>query len=183
MTLKSLLAAVAATVALALPIAAAAHDGVRIVDPYARLSAKSGAVFFKMENHAMEDDRLIAARTDLAQKAELHTHIDDGNGVMQMREIEGGIPIVGMEQHSLVRGGDHVMLMGLARSLQDGDTFTLILTFERTGDVTVEVPVDNDRMPAVQPDGNMHEMDPAMDHDTMMHGTEGHMVDGDAETN
>ncbi|NCX55288.1 MAG: copper chaperone PCu(A)C [Rhodobacterales bacterium] len=53
--------------------------------------------------------------------------------------------------HALKRGGDHVMFMGLTRSLEHGDKFELTLTFEHAGDVTLTVPVDlelQDEMPA-----------------------------------
>ena len=145
MTLRSVLAALAATLCLTLP--AAADDGVHIIDPYARASAASGAVFLVIANHQTDDDRLIAASTDAAARTELHTHRQDANGVMQMLEVSEGFVIPGNGEHVLARGGDHVMLMGLARPLNTGDTVTLVLTFERAGVVTVEVPVDNDRKP------------------------------------
>ena len=76
---------------------------------------------------------------------ELHTHIDDGNGTMQMREVEDGFVIPAGGAHVLGRGGDHVMFMGLTRSLKDGDTVTVTFTFEKAGDMTVEIPIDLDR--------------------------------------
>jgi len=150
-----LAAIVAATIGFSLP--AAAHDGVHVNDAYARISPLSGAVFLVVVNHALEDDRLIAARTDAAENAELHTHTEDANGVMQMRAVPEGFVIPGLGEHALARGGDHVMLTGLTRPLVQGDRLTLILTFERAGEVTVDVPVDNDRKPDAP--GSMHHMD------------------------
>lgn len=144
------LAAMSAFFALSSGQMAAAHDGIRIEDPYARVmgaSAKSGAVFLTLLNHSIEDDRLIAVKTDAAVRAELHTHSQDANGVMQMGEVEEGFPIAGMETHMLDRGGDHIMLLGLTRAIMPGDVLTLTLTFEHAGDVIIEVPVDNDRAP------------------------------------
>jgi periplasmic copper chaperone A len=135
----------AAVLALAAPGLAVAHDGVHINQPYVRAGAQSGAVFMVIVNHAAADDRLIGAATDAAKKAELHTHIENADGVMQMVEVPEGFVIPAEGQHELARGGDHVMLMGLTRALATGDTISLTLTFERAGDVTVEVPVDNDR--------------------------------------
>lgn len=135
---------------------AAAHDGMRIEDPYARVmgaSAKSGAVFMTLLNHSLDDDRLVSVKTDAAERAELHTHTEDANGVMQMGEVKEGFPIAGMETHMLDRGGDHIMLLGLTRALIPGDVLTMTLTFERGGDVIVEVPVDNDRAPAAMDHG------------------------------
>ncbi|MFN6977765.1 MAG: copper chaperone PCu(A)C [Gemmobacter sp.] len=140
-------AAMAATL-IAAP--ALAHDGVHIVDPYARVSgpsAQSGAVFLVIENHGDADDRLIAASSDVAARVELHTHREDSKGVMQMVEVEGGFVIPAGGTHALERGGDHVMLMGLNRSLKHGDVVTVTLTFERGDVITLDVPVDLERKP------------------------------------
>lgn len=141
------LAAAAAVLGLSLvPLPAAAHDGVHINQPYARLSAQSGAVFMVIVNHAAGDDRLVAAAApDVAEVVELHTHKEDANGVMQMVAVPEGFVIPGHGEHTLARGGDHVMLMGLKKDLKDGDTFALTLSFENSGDITVEVPVDSKR--------------------------------------
>jgi copper(I)-binding protein len=47
--------------------------------------------------------------------------------------------------HALKRGGDHVMFMGLTRSLEHGDMIEVTLTFEHAGDVTMTVPIDLER--------------------------------------
>lgn len=147
---KTLLAAAAAAL-IALPAlaeTATAHDGVHIENPYARTMGgigKSGAVFFEIVNHADVDDRLIDARSDVAEKVELHTHKDDGNGVMQMLHVPEGFVVPALGGHNLQRGGDHVMLMGLTRELKDGDMVSVTLVFEHAGEVVIEAPVDNAR--------------------------------------
>jgi hypothetical protein len=175
-------AALAATLTLAPAARAEEHpEGLHIHDAYARSMGgvgASGAVFFLLHNHSEADDRLIAARSDVAQRVELHTHKDDGNGVMQMVEIEGGIPLPAGEMHELARGGDHVMLMGLTRELKDGDAFALTLVFESGAEVTLDVPVDNARKPAAgameHDHGHGHEHgtkdDGAMNHTGHEHG-------------
>ncbi|MDA1287799.1 MAG: copper chaperone PCu(A)C [Proteobacteria bacterium] len=123
---------------------------ITIHDAYARASgaaAQSGAIFMVIENTGETDDRLIGAKTESAMKAELHTHIEDANGVMMMREIDGGIQIPAHDQHSLKRGGDHVMLMGITKPLIQGETLTMTLTFSKAGDMVVEVPIDNAHKP------------------------------------
>lgn len=143
------------------PMAFAAD--ITITDPYLRVSgamANSGAAFMVIENHGA-DDRLIDARSDLAQKVELHTHLEDSNGVMKMVHVAEGFPIAAGENHVLQRGGEHVMFLGLNAVPVQGDMVTLTLTFEKAGDVTIEVPVDNERTPAM---GKM------MDHGKMNHG-------------
>jgi hypothetical protein len=91
-------------------------------------------------------------RSEVAKRVELHTHIDKGEGVMQMTQIEGGISIPAGESHMLKRGGDHVMLMGLNDSLVDGETITITFEFENAGDLIVEIPIDSARKPAKKMD-------------------------------
>ncbi|MBE2275824.1 MAG: copper chaperone PCu(A)C [Rhodobacteraceae bacterium] len=155
MSFRTVLAAAAATLALAPALAHEGHkpataDGspVVVTDAYARVSETgSGAVFFVMHNASGHDDILVATRSDVAEKVELHTHKMDGNGVMQMSRIEGGIPLAVDADHALKRGGDHVMLMGLKTPMQDGDSFALTLVFETAGEITFDVTVDNQRKP------------------------------------
>lgn len=147
-------AALAAFLALPAIAPALAHDGLAVRDAYARAAsaaAQSGAIFMVIENHRAIDDRLIAARSDVAQRVELHTHLSDASGVMRMVEVEDGFAIPAEGEHALARGGDHVMLLGLTRPLLDGEMVTLTLVFEQSGELTVEVPVDNARM-----DGGAH---------------------------
>lgn len=153
---KTALAAIAA-VSFALPAFA---DGITVKDAYARASTKmsiSGAAFMVIENTTDTDDRLIAATADVAKRAELHTHIDEGNGVMKMAEVKEGFAVPAHGEHALARGGDHVMLVGLKRPLEQGDVVTLTLTFEKAGEMTIKVPVDLKRKP----------MPAAMDHSKM----------------
>lgn len=148
MSSRPLVAALAASL-FALP--ALAMDGaIHVKDAYARASgpsAKAGAIFMHLHNGGETDDTLIAAASDAAQRAELHTHQEDADGVMKMRRIEGGIPVPAGGDAMLRRGGDHVMLMGLTRALNDGDAVTVTLTFETAGEITIDVPVDLNRKP------------------------------------
>ena len=145
---KSLTGAALAACLLAVP--ALAGD-ITVSDAYARASspvAKSGAAFMTLRNAGDTDDRLVGVSSEAAAKVELHTHKDDGNGVMQMLHVEEGFVVPAGGMHMLERGGDHVMLMGLTGPMSQGDTVTLTLTFENAGDMVVDVPVDLERQPA-----------------------------------
>ena len=139
----------AAAFLTAAPLAA---QDVHVENAYALTTgpgAMSGAVFFEIVNRsATEPDRLVSAASDVAQRVELHTHLIDAQGMARMIEVEDGFAVAPGATHVLQRGGDHVMLMGLTRPLADGDTFELLLTFEREGEVSIEVPVELNRMPA-----------------------------------
>lgn len=147
------LSAALAAAAFALP--ALAEDALRVSDAYARLSPHAGAVFLVIENPTDTDDRLVAASTEVAERAELHTNIEDANGVVQMVPVEDGIPVPAGGTAELARGGDHIMLMGLTRELKDGDSFTLTLTFAGGTSAEVDVIVDNARKPGMQ-GGHQH---------------------------
>lgn len=140
----------AVTFAVALLGAGSAFADIVVKDPYARSSgmkAKAGAAFMILHNDGEEDDRLVAASADVAKRVELHTHIADENGVMKMREVEGGIDVPAGGMTVLKRGGLHVMFMGLTAPMEQGAVFPLTLSFEKAGDIVVEVPVDLARKP------------------------------------
>ena len=145
MSFKSL--SIAAVMAVA-PLTVSAD--IKVIDPYARSSspvAKAGAAFMVLHNTGPLDDRLTGVRTDASKLAQLHTHIDDGNGVMKMTHVHEGFVIKAGEKLMLERGGNHVMLMGLTGSLDRGETISVTLTFENAGEMVVEIPVDLERKP------------------------------------
>ena len=133
-----------AAVVFATPLMA---GDITIEDAYARASrpgAPTGAMFMVIHNTSDTADRLVSVASPAAQLVELHTHIEEG-GVMKMRPVEGGIEIPAAGEHALERGGDHVMLMGLTQSLDDGQAVPLTLTFENAGEIQIDVIVDNER--------------------------------------
>ncbi|GGO59243.1 hypothetical protein SAMN05444398_10953 [Roseovarius pacificus] len=147
MSFKSTILAAVAASAFALPAFAA---DIMVQDPYARSSAMmatSGAAFMQIMNHGETDDRLIGAASPVAEMVQLHTHEEDENGVMRMLHVEEGFPVAAGETLMLARGGNHVMFMGITEPFEQGDMIPLTLTFEKAGDITVEVPVDLERQP------------------------------------
>lgn len=146
MSFKSLTLAAAAVVALTCP--ALADSKIMIKDAYARVAskaAKTGAAFLEIHNMGDTADRLLAVRTDIAVKNELHTHKDMGEGVMKMMHVEEGFEIPAGGSHVLARGGDHLMFMGLNTRLEHGDEVQTILIFEHAGEVALTIPVDLER--------------------------------------
>lgn len=125
---------------------AAADPAIAVRDAYIRVAgamASAAGAFMVIENHATADDRLVAAAVDagIAARTELHTHLQDAQGVMRMVEVKDGFAIPAGGEHALARGGDHVMLMGLQRPLAEGETVAITLVFEVAGTIVVEVPV------------------------------------------
>ena len=110
---------------------------VRILAPIP--GSSTGVAYMTIFNHGGGMDRLVAVESDVAKKVELHTH-SMKDGVMRMRRISA-IEVHPGEPEVLAPGGNHVMLMGLHKSLKDGQTFTVHLVFEKAGKIAVDVAV------------------------------------------
>ncbi|MFA5522308.1 MAG: copper chaperone PCu(A)C [Castellaniella sp.] len=121
----------------------------------------NGAAYFTVDNHGPQDDRLLSAEAPVADRAELHTHIKDGE-IMRMRQVEH-IDIPAGGSVALAPGGLHVMLMALKAPLQDGSHFPLTLNFEKAGTITIDVPVELRRK------AQSHDHDHDHDHDHKHH--------------
>lgn len=174
MFLKTSLVATALAV---LPALASAH--MVIEDAYARASspvAQSGAAFMTIFNQSDMDDRLIGVTSDAAARLELHTHIEEENGVFRMVEVEEGFAIAAGETIALQRGGMHVMLMGLTDPFVQGEEITVTFTFEHADPITQVITIDNERQPEAGSHGEHggHGGDHQGDHgDHSGHGSDG----------
>lgn len=139
--MKKLLAALA----LAGMFQTASAAGIEIDDAWARTTVQGmsmGGVFMDIENDGKTDDVLTGGSTPVAEKVEIHTHVND-NGIMRMREVEGGLTLPKGGEVKLKPGGYHVMLMGLKAPLQAGQKFPLTLNFKNAKPKTVTVEVKN----------------------------------------
>jgi copper(I)-binding protein len=85
-------------------------------------------------------DRLVSATSPTAATVTLHqteSTSDRGDLMTDLSTLE--VPARG--QLALVPGGNHLMLHHVYESLDPGDVVTVTVTFERSGDMTVAVPV------------------------------------------
>lgn len=115
------------------------------------MGGSTSAAYMTLRNSGDTSDALVAASTDAAETVELHTVIEEG-GVMKMRPVpQIDIPAAGEQQ--LRPGGYHVMLIGITRDLNEGDTVHLTLTLEKGGALELAVPV---RM--MPPEGEVSEI-------------------------
>lgn len=113
-----------------------------IQESWARASlgkAPNSAAYMTLMSHGDAADKLIAVSTPVADRAELHNHILE-DGIAKMRPVEA-IELVPGEPFVLEPGGFHVMLMGLKEKLGEGESLPLTLTFEKAGEVTLDVPI------------------------------------------
>jgi len=140
---RFLAAAVLATVTVTGALAQTARVGpIEIDQAWTRATAPraaNGGAYLTIRNTGAQPDRLIAAASPAAGRAELHAHAMD-DGVMRMRPVDAvALPPGGTV--ALAPGGLHVMLLGLHAALVEGATVPVTLTFEHAGSVTVKVPV------------------------------------------
>ncbi len=110
-------------------------------DAWSRPAAQggNGAVFFVIDNPTAQDDILMGVQTDIAMMASLHRSIMNGD-VMKM-EPQESVSVPAKGQVAFKPGDYHVMLMNLKQDLNVGDTFTITLQFKNAGEITLEVPV------------------------------------------
>jgi copper(I)-binding protein len=100
----------------------------------------TSAVFMKLVNKGRQADRLVSAQTDVAKTVEIHETRMEGE-VMKMVHLPDGLEIPARGEVVLKPGSYHVMLIGLTGELNMGDRFPVVLTFEKSGTMTVEAEV------------------------------------------
>lgn len=104
--------------------------------------AKTGAVFIAVHNNGKETDRLLGATAPgIAGIVELHdSYVDPDDGQMMMRKIPN-VLLIGGYTIQLLPIGYHIMLIDMQKQLKVGDTFDIILHFEKAGDLKAKIEV------------------------------------------
>lgn len=126
---------------LSLPIAACSQPSpIEVKDVWARETAANSAnAAVYMTIMSPTADRLIAASTPVAKKIDLMT-MEGGSGAMGMKYLKA-IDIPANQPVSLNSGGLHVWLADLSQPLKAGQSFPLMLKFEKAGEREVAVSV------------------------------------------
>lgn len=131
------------------------NNGLMVKDSWARATAgpaKAGAVYLTIANMGHETDRLVAVKSDLAKRTEIHTHLMK-DGMIKMRHVEAvevspGTPTI------FQPGGLHIMFMGLNKPFVEGETLPLTLVFEKTGEIDIEFVVQGVSAKSKNKDGH-----------------------------
>lgn len=106
--------------------------------------APNSAAFMILKNTSAQDVVLTSATSELARATELHNHIND-NGVMRMREVSEIVVPAG-QSVELKPGGLHVMFMGLATPLKQGEQGVFTLVDQSGREYPVQAPVKKIKM-------------------------------------
>ena len=132
-------------------------SALEVVEAWARATppgAEVGAAYVTLRNNGPDADSLVGATSSVAARIETH-ETTEANGVARMRPTEAPTIPAGGEL-AMRPGGTHLMLMGLAAPLTEGDRVPLTLTFAKAGTLTIEVDVAP--LGADAPAGDGHSM-------------------------
>lgn len=119
---------------------AAAHVGLMAHQPWSRPLAPGATVaagYMHLMNHTTQPETLVGARAEGVERIEIHDMVEV-DGVMQMRPVEGGVPLAVDGMAAFQPGGRHLMFFGVSRSWAEGETVPVTLVFESGAEVAVE---------------------------------------------
>jgi periplasmic copper chaperone A len=147
-----------AALALTVTGLSALASDIMVVKPQAfatRDGQPNAAAFVEIHNHGKRADRLTAVKfpSAVVGRGELHS-MSHEDGKMVMRELKG-VPLPAGGSIKMQPGGDHLMLIGLKRTLKAGETIDATLVFEKAGEIKVSMPVV-DRAAAMKQEGQGH---------------------------
>jgi copper(I)-binding protein len=141
--MRTLVSLLALTLSLAPAAAASVKIGDLTIDnAWARATPKGAEVgggYLTIRNDGATPDKLTGVSADFAQ-VQVH-EMKTTNGVMEMREVTGGLEIPAHGTVKLAPNGYHLMFVGLKKPLVKGETAKTTLTFEHAGQGEVDMPV------------------------------------------
>ena len=130
-------------IALILLVSCQRDDSLSIEDPWARpgSAGSNSAAYFQIDNPTNQEDYLIGASSPAASQVELHMSVMGEDETMSMHP-QKSVTILGGSQVRFEPGGMHLMLVDLQKVLVEGEAIELILRFQKAGEVTLQVPVE-----------------------------------------
>ncbi|MBO0905986.1 copper chaperone PCu(A)C [Jiella sonneratiae] len=150
----------AAAIICAASLPAGAHSykvgTLEIGHPWSRATLPNAPVaggYMTITNTGKTADRLLGGTTPAAAKVELHEMKMEGD-VMTMRPLKEGLELPPGETVRLAPGGYHLMLMKPSKRFEEGERVPLTLTFEKAGEVKVDLAVDKPDAMGKAPDAH-----------------------------
>ncbi|MFJ6212091.1 copper chaperone PCu(A)C [Streptomyces sp. NPDC092296] len=98
-------------------------------------SPTDAAGYLTLHNTGGTDDQLVKVGSPDARQVTMHR--STATSMAALPEL----PVPAHGSAAFTRGGDHLMIMGLAHRPTLGSTVRLDLTFARSGTITVKVPI------------------------------------------
>ena len=142
MTRRLVLAGLCALVVVACSQAAPPAKELRVEKAWIRATppgAPTAAAYLNIVG-GPSPDRLLAVSSPAAQAVEPHQS-EMKDGMMTMSHDARGVAIGAGETVVFAPNGRHLMFTGLKTPFVDGDTVPVVLTFEKAGVKSVEIPV------------------------------------------
>ena len=117
-------------------------DDVTVRDAWTRPASAgdNGAAYFIIENGTGADDTLLSVSSEIASAAEIHLSMMMDGGMMSMQKQES-VPVPAKGIVEFKPGGLHIMFIGLTRDLKVGEAITLMLYFEKAGELILQIKV------------------------------------------
>ncbi len=139
---KPIIAAIALFFSFGPLATSAGARGIAVEKPYARLvppGSDTTGIFMTVRNTGSTDRRLTGVESPIANSAELHFTVSEQDVVMMRRTDYLTVPA--KSRLKLKPGGNHIMLIGLGRSPEEGDGIPLTLLFDDGSAYSLSVPV------------------------------------------
>jgi copper(I)-binding protein len=119
--------------------ARATTDAMPMEQNHNSMGGKTSAIYMVIYNQTNQDDRLIGAKTSIAETVEIHeTRME--NDIMRMQKVDG-VEIPANGKVELKPGGYHIMLINLKQDLKAGEKVPFTLVFEKNGEINLEAEI------------------------------------------
>lgn len=118
-------------------------DAIVVTLPWSREippNAPVAAGFMSIENRGDGDDRLVAVRSDAAERVEIH-EVRHEDGMARMRQLVDGLPLPAGATVELRPGGYHLMFIAPREGFTAGKRVRATLVFAEAGELEVEFDV------------------------------------------
>jgi copper(I)-binding protein len=118
---------------------ASAGGSLSVTDAWVKAATVEGGMtgaFGVLTNDGEQDVHVVGISSPVAGRAELHETVAGDGGAMVMQEMSDGFVVEAGEEHELVPGGDHLMLMELTEDIEADDEVEIALELEGGATVT-----------------------------------------------
>ena len=115
---------------------------VSITDPVVRAvppTSTNTAAFMTLQNKGKDDIKLVGVDSSIAARVEIHGHRHEGHKMVMFKVDD--LPLPAGKEVRLESGGYHIMIMGLKKTLQEGENVPLTLHFSDSDAIDILAPV------------------------------------------